>query len=38
MNLKSGMQGSESSPPLIKWLVFIALAAVLDLLAKPRRL
>ena len=38
MNLKSGMQRSESSPPLIKWLVFIALAAVLDLLAKPRRL
>jgi hypothetical protein len=35
MNLKSGMQRSESSPPLVKWLVFIALAAVLDLLESP---
>jgi membrane protein len=37
MNLKSGVQRSESSPPLIKWLIFVALAAGLDLLAKPRQ-
>jgi membrane protein len=38
MNIKSGLQRSESSPPLVKGLFFITVATVLDLLAKPRRL